>query len=130
MAVGVLTNVKVDPVGGTLSATYTAASSVGTCSIFCGFKPRVIKMVQMTGTVGAAAMTFFHESMSAGYYVQCSNAGTVTIPTSLGFTLLDGSEAAPATVATGSPASAGPGFTISTGPQVTASAAYLMEAYR
>lgn len=130
MAVGTLANIKVDPVAGTFTAKYTADSSVSAASVFCGFTPRVIKMYQISGTPGNASQTAFHESMTAGYHVQITAAGAYTIATSNGFTLLTGSEASPTAKATNSPLDAGPGFTIGTGPQVTASAAYLIEAYR
>lgn len=129
MAVGTLANIKVDAVAGTFSAKFTADGTPSACSVFCGFKPRVIKMTQIGGTPGATAQTMFHESMTSAYNVQITNAGTLTIPTTNGYTLLDGSEAAPSTAATNSPAAAGPGFTLGTGVQA-ASLVYMLEATR
>ena len=51
MAVGVLTNFTVDNVSGYATGTLTADSSPSACSIFCGFKPRVIRSTQISGTV-------------------------------------------------------------------------------
>lgn len=130
MAVGVLTSIKTDSVAGSFSAKFTADAAPSACSVFCGFKPRVIKMTQISGTPGNGAQILFHEGMTAASNVQITALGALTIPTTNGITLLDGSEASPAAAATGSPASAGPGFTLGTGVQVTASAAYLLEAYR
>lgn len=129
MAVGTLANVKVDAVAGTFSAKFTADGTPSANSVFCGFKPRVIKMTQIGGTPGATAQTMFHESMTAASNVQITNAGTLTIPTTNGYTLLDGSEAAPSSAATGSPAATGPGFTMGTGVQA-ASLVYMLEATR
>lgn len=130
MAVGVLTSLKVDPVAGSFSAKFTADASPSACSVFCGFTPRVVKLTQISGTPGNGAQILHHEGMAAASNVQITAAGAFTIPTSNGITLLTGSEASPSSAATGSPASAGPGFTLGTGVQVTASAEYLLEAYR
>lgn len=130
MAVGVLTNVKFDEITGTMTAIFTADGTPSASSVFCGFKPRKIKMTQVSGTVGNGAQTSWQDGMTSAYYIQQVAAGTTTIVTSNGFTPLDGSEASPAAAATGSPASSGPGFTIGTGPQPTASAAYALEVTR
>lgn len=130
MAVGVLTNIKVDAVNGIFTATLTADGTPAACSIFPGFKPRVVRSTQISGTVGAGAVAVGYESMTAGYNVRQIAAGTGTIETSAGFTFLDGTEAAPAAKATNSPAASGPGVSLGTGIQVTASAAYLIEMYR
>lgn len=130
MAVGVLTNFTVDNVSGYATGTLTADSSPSACSIFMGFKPRVVRCTQISGTVGNGAVTTANSSMTAGYMTQQVAAGTSTIPTSNGYTFLDGSEASPAAAATGSPLSAGPGVTLGTAVQATASAAYRFEAWR
>jgi len=130
MAVGVLTNVSCDEVAGTFSATLTADGTPSACSIFMGFKPRVIRSTQVSGTVGNGCMTSADIGMTAGYMVQTVANGTTTIVTSNGYTFLDGSEAAPAAKATNSPASSGPGVTLGTSVQATASAAYRIEAWR
>lgn len=129
MAVGTLANIKVDAVAGTFSAKYTADASVTATSVFCGFQPRVIRMTQIGGTPGATAQSGFHESMTAGYNWLIGSTGTLTIPTSNGYTLLAGNEASPAAAATNSPNSSGPGFTLGTGVQ-GASLVYLLEAVR
>lgn len=115
MAVSVLTNVKNDPVSGIFTATLTAASSEGASSIFCGFKPRKVTMFQTAGSPDATAQSFAVSTMTAGYAVLIGNTGAYTIPTSNGYTFLDGTETAPATAMTGSPLSAGPGITVGTG---------------
>ncbi len=130
MAVGVLTNIKVDAVNGIFTAVLTADGSPSACSVFPGFKPRVVKSTQITGTVGTGAMTMGNENMTAAYLVQLTSVGTVTIPTSNGFTFLDGTEASPASKATNSPGASGQGVTLGTAVQATASAAYLIEMYR
>ena len=130
MAVGVLTNFTVDNVSGYAVGTLTADGTPSACSIFCGFKPRVVRSTQISGTVGNGAVTTADSSMSAAYMTQQVAAGTSTIPTSNGFTFLDGSEASPAAKATGSPLAAGPGVTLGTAVQATASAAYRIELWR
>ena len=130
MAVGVLTNIKVDAVNGIFTATLTADGTPAACSIFPGFKPRVVRTTQISGTVGAGAMAVGYEGLTAAYNFRTVANGTNTIETSAGFTFLDGTEATPAAKATNSPAASGPGVTLGTGIQVTASAAYLVEMYR
>ena len=130
MAVGVLTNFTVDNVSGYATGVLTADSSPSACSIFCGFKPRVARSTQISGTVGNGAVTTADSSMTAAHMTQQVAGGTSTIPTSNGFTFLDGSEASPAAKATGSPLSAGPGITLGTAVQATASAAYRIELWR
>ena len=93
MAVGVLTNFTVDNVSGYATGTLTADSSPSACSIFMGFKPRVVRCTQISGTVGNGAVTTANSSMTAGYMTQQVAAGTSTIPTSNGYTFLDGTEA-------------------------------------
>ena len=131
MAVGVLSSVKVDSVAGSFSGVFTADGTPTATFLGIGFKPRVIKMTQISGTPGNASQTLYHESMAAASNVQITAAGALTIPSTNGFTLYDGSTVPAASPAAASPTGAGgPGFTIGTGPQVTASAAYLLEAYR
>ena len=130
MAVGVLTNVSCDEVAGTFSATLTADASPSACSIFMGFKPRVIRCTQVSGTIGNGAFTSADIGMSAANMIQTVANGTTTLVTTNGYTFLDGSEAAPAAKATNSPASSGPGVTLGTSVQATASAAYRVEAWR
>ena len=129
MAVGVLTSIKLDPIAGTFSAVYTAASSEGASGVYIGFKPRVIKMTQIGGSPDATAQSGYHESMTAAYNWLIGNTGAFTIATSNGFTLTDGSEASPVSKATNSPADSGPGFVIGTGVQAN-SLVYLVEATR
>lgn len=129
MAVSVLTNVKNDVVNGIMTATVTAASSEGASSIFCGFKPRMVKMTQTAGTPDATSRSLGLSTMSAGYAVLVAAAGDLTIPTSNGFTFIDGTEVAPATKMTGSPLDAGPGVTVGTG-VIANSIEYLIELYR
>jgi len=130
-AVSVLTNVSIDEVSGIGSALLTVdATGASACSVFCGFKPRKVISTQISGTVGNGAVTTGNPNLAAGYMTQQVAAGTMTIVTTNGYTFLDGTEAAPATKATGSPASSGPGFTIGTSVNPTASATYLLEFYR
>ena len=130
MAVGVLTAINNDPISGYWTAVLTADGTPSACSIFPGFKPRVVRSTQIGGTVGNGAVTTADSSMTAAYMTQQVAAGTMTIPTSNGFTFLDGTEAAPAAKATNSPLAAGPGVTLGTAVQATASAAYRIEMWR
>ena len=130
MAVGVLTGYTMDAVSGIGVGTLTADGTPAACSIFCGFTPRRVEMVQTSGTVGNAAFTSADSTMTTDYCIQTTAAGVTTIVTSNGFKFLTGSEAAPAAKATGSPNSSGPGVTIGTVPQTTASAAYRITIYR
>jgi len=130
-AVSVLTNVQIDEVAGTGSALLTVdAGGASACSVFTGFKPRKVMSTQISGTIGNGAYTQGNPNLAAGYMLQTVANGTTTVVTSNGYTFLDGTEAAPATKATGSPASAGPGFTLGTAVNPTASATYLLEWYR
>lgn len=130
MAVGVLSSVKVDPVGGTFSGVFTADATPSATFLGIGFKPRVIKMTQIGGAPGATAQSVYHESMTPAYSVLIGNTGALTIPTTNGYTLADGSTVPAASPAAASPTGAGgPGFTIGTGVQ-GASLVYMLEAYR
>ena len=129
MAVSVLTNVKNDPIQGIMTATLTAASSEGASSIFCGFKPRLVRMTQTAGSPDATSRSMGVSTMTAAYAVLIAAAGDLTIPTSNGYTFLDGTEVAPATAMTGSPLSAGPGVTVGTG-VIANSIEYFIELYR
>lgn len=129
MAVGTLTSIKLDPAAGTFSAVYTADGTKTASGVYIGFKPRVIKMTQISGSPDATAQSGYSEGMTAAYAWLIGNTGGFTIPTSNGYTLTDGSEASPVTKATNSPASSGPGFVIGTGVQAN-SLVYLVEAYR
>ena len=130
-AISVLTNVQIDEVSGIGSALLTVdAGGPATCSVFCGFKPRKVVSTQISGTVGNGAVTTGNPNLAAGYMTQQVAAGTMTVVTAAGYTFLDGTEASPATKATGSPAASGPGFSIGTAVNPTASATYLLEFYR
>lgn len=129
MAVGTLTNIKLDPVAGTFSAIYTADSSEAASGVYIGFKPRVIKMTQVSGSPDATAQSGWCEGMTAAYAWLIGNTGAFTLPTSNGFTVTDGSETTVVTKAVNSPAASGPGFVIGTGVQAN-SIGYLVEAYR
>lgn len=129
MAVGVLSNVKLDAVSGAFSAKYTADASVSATSVYVGFTPRVIKMTQIGGTPGGTAQSGWFEGMSNGTNWLIGSGGAFSLPGASGYTPLVGSELAPAAPATGSPQSNGLGFTIGTGCQV-ANIVYFLEAYR
>lgn len=130
-AVSVLTNVQVDEVSGYGTALLTVdAGGASACSVFCGYKPRKVLSTQLSGAMGNGARTEGDPNLAAGYMVQRVAAGDQTIVTTNGYTFLDGTEAAPATKATGSPASSGAGFTLGTSVNPTASATYRLEWYR
>ena len=130
MTTSVLTNIGMDPVNGIWTAVFTTDSSVVSGSIFCGFKPRMVKCQQITGTVGNTAFTSADTGMTAGYFIQTVAGGTTTIVTLGGYTFLSGSEASPYTAMTNSPGSNGPGIQVGASACVTASAAYRIELYR
>jgi hypothetical protein len=130
-AISVLTSVSIDEVAGSGTAILTVdAGGPSACSVFTGFKPRVVKSTQISGTIGNGAFTQGNPSLAAGYMLQTVANGTTTVVTTNGYTFLDGSEAAPAVKATGSPLAAGPGFTLGTSVNPTASATYSLEWYR
>ena len=130
-AISVLTNVSVDEVSGIGSALLTVdGGGPAVCSVFTGFKPRKVISTQISGTVGNGAVTTGNPNLAAGYMTQQVANGTMTVVTTNGYTFLDGTEAAPAAKATGSPAAAGPGFSLGTSVNPTASATYLLEWYR
>ena len=124
----VLTNITYNLPRKHFACTLTGAATATSSSIFLGFKPKIIKMVQISGTPDATSRSYFCDGMTAGYSVKVAAAGDLTIATSNGFTLLDGTEASPAQAATGSPASSGPGVTVGTG-AVANSIGYLFEAW-
>lgn len=129
MAVSVLTNVTLDAQTGRLQATLTAASSAGASSVFCGFTPRKIELRQHTLTLDGTCMSHWSKGMASPSYMLTGNTGTTTYGTTNGYTILDGSEAAPTAAATGSPNSSGVGFTIGTG-VITALLSYTLTAER
>jgi hypothetical protein len=133
MAVGTLSNVKVDPVAGTFTGKYLADSTVTATAVFCGFTPRTVKLTQIAGSLGTSFVTISYESMAAGTngnLTLITNAtGVTSLITANGVTFLAGTEASPASAATGSPASSGMGFTIGTG-IVGVTQTYLVEAVR
>lgn len=130
-AISVLTNVSIDEVTGYGTALLTVDSGGPlACSVFPGFKPRKVLSTQISGTMGNGARTEGNPNLAAGHMVQRVAAGDQTVVASNGYTFLDGSEAAPATKATGSPAASGPGFTLGTSVNPTASATYHLEFWR
>ena len=135
MAVGTLANIKVDPVAGTFSAKYTVDGTATATSVFCGFTPRVVKLTQIAGTLGALASTVCYESMAAGTNGNLSltyhATGAVALVTANGITFLSGTESTTAAAATGASAlaTAGMGFSIGTAVASTTQV-LLVEAYR
>jgi len=95
-------------------------------SIFCGFKPRQVEVWNETDVIKFE----YYDGMTAAYGFKLNGTGpAITEITSNGVTLLDGSEASPATAATGNVRSAGAGFTLGTGILV-ASKTYWIKAIR
>ena len=86
--------------------------SAAASSIFTGFKPRRVEVFNETDVI---KFDYF-DGMTAAYAFKLNGTGpTFTEITSVGVTLLDGTEASPATAATGNLRSSGAGFTLGTG---------------
>lgn len=119
MAVAVIASVKTDPTNGIFECLFTADAAPSATAIFPGFTPRSIIMQQVGGAPGATWHSEWHDGMTAAYQVLVGNTGAGTIPTTLGFTPLVGTETATTVglVAAASPATGGQGFIVGTGPQ-------------
>lgn len=100
--------------------------SAAAASIFCGFKPRIVWVWNETDVIKFE----YQDGMTAAYAFKFNGTGpTITEITSNGVTLLDGSEASPATAATGNVRTSGAGFSLGTG-ILAASKTYFITAIR
>lgn len=107
-----ISNINFDPVSGIWTAAGANDGSSAASSIYPGFKPRVVKVVNLTDVT-------IHESdpnTGAGKAIKTVTAGTTTLQGSNAITFLDNSSSTGATtVATGNPAVSGAGgFTLGT----------------
>lgn len=107
-----LSNIKFDAVNGVWTALGTNDGSSAAQSIYPGFKPRYIRVDNVTD----ATVQIFQENMAAGKAIQTVTAGTTTYLAANGFTLLDNANSSgAATAALGqSPSAAAGGVTFGT----------------
>lgn len=105
-----LSNIVNDEISGILTCTGTNDGTGAASSIFAGFTPRLVRVLNVTDTIS-------HEwinGMTAGHAYKITPAPAVSIVTTNGVTPLEGIEAAPAATATGSPSSGGKGVQLGT----------------
>lgn len=97
--------------------------SAAASSIFIGFKPRKVEVWNETDVIKFE----YFDGMTAAYGLKFNGTGpAITEITANGVTLLDGTEASPATSATGNLRTSGPGFTLGTGILVASKTYWIM----